>query len=52
MKKRKRDGWLGGQVIVQTLPEDYLKNAGRIAQIRATEAGFKLAGVRRESLND
>jgi hypothetical protein len=32
------------------LPEAYLKNAGRIAQIRATEAGYRLAGVWRECL--
>jgi hypothetical protein len=35
---------------VLDLPEDYLKNAGRIAQIRATEAGFRLAGVWKECL--
>jgi hypothetical protein len=34
------------------LPEAYLKNAGRIAQIRATEAGYRLAGVWRECFND
>jgi len=32
------------------LPEAYLKNAGRIAQFRATEAGYRLAGVWRECL--
>jgi hypothetical protein len=37
---------------VLDLPEEYLKNAGRIAQIRATEAGFRLAGVWKEGLND
>jgi len=35
---------------VLDLPEDYLKNAGRIAQVRATEAGFRLAGVWKECL--
>jgi len=37
---------------VLDLPEDYLKNAGRIAQIRATEAGFRLAGVWKEGLGE
>jgi hypothetical protein len=32
------------------LPDVYLKNAGRIAQIRASEAGYRLAGVWKECL--
>jgi hypothetical protein len=35
---------------VLTLSEGYLKNAGKIAQIRATEAAYRLAGVWRECL--
>ncbi len=35
---------------VLELPEDYLKNAGRVAQIRAAEAGYRLAGVWKECL--
>ena len=33
-----------------TLSEAYLKNAGKVAQIRATEAAYRLAGVWRECL--
>jgi len=35
---------------VLTLSEDYLKNAGRIAQQRATQGAYRLAGVWRECL--
>lgn len=34
------------------LPEEYLKNAGRVAQIRATEAGYRLAAVWKECLSE
>ncbi len=37
---------------VLDLPEDYLKNAGRVAQIRAAEAGHRLAGVWKECLGE
>jgi hypothetical protein len=35
---------------VLTLSEDYLKNAGRVAQQRATQGAYRLAGVWRECL--
>jgi hypothetical protein len=35
---------------VLTLSEEYLKNAGRVAQRRATEGAYRLAGVWRECL--
>jgi hypothetical protein len=35
---------------VLDLPEKYLKNAGRVAQMRAAEAGYRLAGVWKECL--
>jgi hypothetical protein len=34
-----------------TLSEAYLKNAGEVAQVRATEAAYRLAGVWREFLS-
>ncbi len=34
------------------LPQDYLKNAGQVAQIRATEAGYRLAAVWKECLGE
>ena len=34
-----------------TLSEAYLKNAGKVAQVRATEAAYRLAGVWRECLS-
>lgn len=37
---------------VLELSEDYLKNAGRVAQIRAAEAGYRLAGVWKECLGE
>lgn len=37
---------------VVDVPEDYLKNAGRVAQIRAAEAGYRLAGVWKECLGE
>jgi hypothetical protein len=37
---------------VLDLPEDYLKNAGRVAQIRAAEAGYRLAGVWKECFGE
>lgn len=37
---------------VLDLPEDYLRNAGRVAQIRAVEAGYRLAGVWKECLGE
>jgi hypothetical protein len=37
---------------VLTLSEDYLKNAGRVAQQRATQGAYRLAGVWRECLTD
>ena len=37
---------------VLDLPEDYLKNAGKVAQIRAAEAGYRLAGVWKECLGE
>ena len=35
---------------VLTLSEDYLKSAGRVAQQRATQGAYRLAGVWRECL--
>jgi hypothetical protein len=34
------------------LSESYLKNAGRVAQVRAVEAAYRLAGVWKECLGD
>lgn len=34
------------------LPEDYFKNAGRVAQIPATEAGYRLAAVWRQCFGE
>ena len=35
---------------VLELSEGYLKNAGRMAQVRAAEAAYRLAGVWKECL--
>jgi hypothetical protein len=35
---------------VLELSEPYLKNAGKVAQVRAVEAGYRLAGVWKDSL--
>jgi hypothetical protein len=37
---------------VLDLPEDFLMNAGRVAQIRAAEAGYRLARVWKKCLGD
>lgn len=37
---------------VLELSEPYLKNAGRIAQVRAVEAAYRLAGVWKRSLTN
>jgi hypothetical protein len=35
---------------VLELSEPYLKNAGKVAQVRAVEAAYRLAGVWKDSL--